>query len=135
MVLHLREEMTGATASPASDIAWAQSAQLMVPATASLVAYKPNELTFRYRADRDGWLLVTDRWADAWTAQVNGRAQPVLGGDFIFRAVPVISGDNLISFRYEPHGYLPLVVLSWSVVALVLVWQLWLWSRRAKNGY
>jgi uncharacterized membrane protein YfhO len=106
----------------------------MVPATANLVAYLPNALTFRYHADRDGWLLVTDRWAPAWTAKVNGRAQPVLVGNFIFRAVPVISGDNLIDFRYQPQGYWPSVALSWLVLALVLVGQAWLWWLRASRA-
>ena len=133
LVLHSPEEMTGPTSSP-SDIAWAQSAQPMAPATANLVAYQPNALTFRYHADRDGWLLVTDRWASGWTAQVNGRAQPLLGGDFIFRAVPVVSGDNLVSFRYKPNGYLPLVTLSWSVLTFALIWQVWVVVLRKKRS-
>jgi hypothetical protein len=134
MVLHSPDEMTGATTSSPSDNAWARSVQPMVPATANLVAYLPNALTFRYHADRDGWLLVTDRWAPAWTAKVNGRAQPVLVGNFIFRAVPVISGDNLIDFRYQPQGYWPSVALSWLVLALVLVGQAWLWWLRASRA-
>ena len=134
MVLHSPEEITGAATSAPSDIAWAKSARPMVPATANLVAYQPNALTFRYHADRDGWLLVTDRWATAWTVQVNGLDQPVLGGNFIFRAVPVVSGDNLIDFRYQPRGYRPLVALSWLVLALVLVWQAWLWWGSAARA-
>lgn len=105
----------------------------MIPAATDLIAYLPNALKFRYRADRDGWLLVTDRWAAAWTAQVNGRVQPVLGGDFVFRAVPVTRGNNLIEFRYQPRGYFPLVALSWSVVAFVLIWQSRLAVRQGKR--
>jgi hypothetical protein len=126
MVLHSPEEMIGVTRPSSSDRDWLESARPMVPARAELVAYLPNALTFRYHADRDGWLLITDRWAGSWSAQVNGRSQPVSGGDFIFRAVPVVSGDNLIDFRYQPRGYLPLVGLSWSVVAFVVIWQVWL---------
>jgi uncharacterized membrane protein YfhO len=105
----------------------------MVPATADLVTYLPSALTFRYHADRDGWLLITDRWAGAWSAQVNGRPQRVLGGNFIFRAVPVVSGDNLVDFRYQPRGYLPLVALSWSVVAFTVIWQVWLAVAQRKQ--
>jgi hypothetical protein len=133
MVLHSPEEMMGGTPPSSSDGDWLESARPMVPARAELVAYLPNRLTFRYHADRDGWLLITDRWAAAWSAQVNGRAQPVSGGDFIFRAVPVVGGDNLIDFRYQPPGYLPLVGLSWSVVAFVVIWQVWLLVAQHKQ--
>jgi hypothetical protein len=133
MVLHTPEEMHGTQPPSPTDVKWTESAQPMIPAATDLIAYLPNALTFRYHTDRDGWLLVTDRWAAAWTAQVNGRVQPVLGGDFVFRAVPVTSGDNLIEFRYQPRGYFPLVGLSWSVVAFVLIWQARLTVRQLRK--
>ena len=135
LVLHSPGEMRSASnTSPGkstTDSSWTNSVQAMSPAIADLVLYLPNVLTFRYHADRDGWLLVTDRWADAWTVQVNGYPRQVLGGDFIFRAVAVDRGDNLVQFRFAPHGYLMWVGLSWSVLLLVLVWQLWMFVVKA----
>ena len=103
----------------------------MIPAKTVLIAYTPNDLTFRYHADRDGWLLVTDRWAKAWSARVNGRTQPIMGGNFIFRAIAVARGDNLVQFHYRPRRYyFSLVILSWLVIFAVLVvqpsvWYIW----------
>lgn len=136
MVLHTSEEMKAASnPSAAVDRSWIQSARSMSPATVSLIAYLPNALSFSYQADRDGWLLVTDRWANAWTVRINGHPQQVLGGDFIFRAVPVSRGENIVEFRYKPRGYVAWVVLSWSVLALVAILQVWmLATRRFASG-
>ncbi len=134
LLLHPPDEMKGGfdhQAQPAAD--WMRSAQAMAPATVELLSYRPNALSFRYHAERDGWLLVTDRWASWWTLKVNGQPEPVTGGDFIFRAVRVAHGENLVEFRYQPRGYLRLVALSWSVVALALAYQVWgflAWRRR-----
>src|SRR5258708_24598757 len=51
--------------------------------------YTPNHLDFTISCPQDGWLMVTDRWSQGWQARVNQQRAEVLGGDFIFRAVPV----------------------------------------------
>ncbi len=71
-----------------------------------LANYTPDTLEFRYHADRDGWLLVSDRWANSWSADVNGRAVSVVPADFLFRTVPVTAEDNHVLFQYHPCAYL-----------------------------
>jgi hypothetical protein len=92
-----------------------------VPAPVSDVSYDPDSLSFRYLAPQRGYLLVTDRWADGWEATVNGRPRPVWGGNFIFRAVEVEPGPNLVQFLYRPRGFLPLA--TWSALFLIAAWQ------------
>ncbi len=127
LVLHSPEEMLkGSTTTRGianSGIGWVQAAQPMSRAEVSLIAYFPNRLAFRYNAAEDGWLLVTDRWAPYWHATVNGRALPIEGAGFIFRAVPVTRGENTVMFRYEPKGYVALVALSWGTLLVFLGWE------------
>jgi hypothetical protein len=128
LVLHSPEDMLKGSAStafqPKSDSEnWVQISQPMSPATIELLKYTPNCLSFRYNASEDGWLLVTDRWAQYWNATVNDRSVQIFGGNFIFRAIPVSRGENTVLFRYEPRGYLALVILSWGMISLVaLLW-------------
>jgi hypothetical protein len=91
------------------------------PAVVSDVSYEPDSLAFRYVAPERGYLLVTDRWAEGWEATVNGRPRPVLGGDFIFRALEVEPGANVIQFLYKPRWFLPLA--TWSALLLIAAWQ------------
>ena len=94
-----------------------------IPASVSAVSYKPDSLSFQYAAPMQGYLLVTDRWANGWEVMVNGRRRPVLGGNFIFRAVQVDAGTNLIQFRYNPRGFWPLLIVSWGTLVLITAWQ------------
>jgi hypothetical protein len=125
LLLHTREQMLSTFVPAESGTAWASQAQSMVPADVRLTSYRPNTMTFLYRASENGWLLVTDRWARSWTATVNGKPQEVLGADFIFRAVPVTKGENSVVFRYNPTWYVSMVVLSWVTILLCLMIAIW----------
>jgi hypothetical protein len=91
--------------------------------------YTPNHLLFTVSCPQDGWLMVTDRWSQGWQARVNQQSQPVLGADFIFRAVPVKAGYNTIEFFYQPAGWPGLVFLSWGVLGAVFLVPTSLWRR------
>jgi len=84
-----------------------------------VVKYDPDELIFRVDCETEGWLLLTDRWARSWQAEINGAQAAVYGGNFIFRAVRVSSGRNEIKFTYRPAGSPWLLILSWSTLMLV----------------
>jgi uncharacterized membrane protein YfhO len=97
-----------------------------------LERYAPDELAFAVEAPSDGWLLVTDRWARGWTAEVNGRPSTVYGGAFLFRAVEVRAGGNHIRMVYDPYGVRPLVVASWGTLLVVAAWSFASAWRRAR---
>jgi hypothetical protein len=97
----------------------------------SLTSYRPDELSFEVMAPSEGWLLVTDRWATGWRAEVDGRAVPVAPADFIFRAIPVRAGLNRVRFEYHPFGIPWLVVLSWGVLAIIAGWTATTACRRS----
>jgi hypothetical protein len=84
--------------------------------------YEPNHLGFRVEAPEAGYLLVTDRWARCWEATVDGVAAPVLGGNFIFRAIRLAPGAHRVIFRYRPRWYPWLTYLSWGTLAVVVSW-------------
>jgi hypothetical protein len=89
---------------------------------AQVLQYTPNDLKLNVSCPADGWLLVTDRWAAGWRAKVNGSPVDVFGGNLIFRAVRVRSGENTIDFYYPQHLYFAMVLLSWcSLVAVFAI--------------
>lgn len=91
------------------------------PALSTLVSYTPNSLDIRVTVPENGFLLVTDRWARSWSANVNGNPTPIDVGNFLFRALPVTAGENTISFTYAPAAVPWLVVLSWGMLGAILV--------------
>jgi hypothetical protein len=102
---------------------------------AEVLRYRPSELHLSIDAPAPGWLLVTDRWGPGWRAVVNGRPIQVLGGNFIFRAVEVERGRNVVRFSYRSAAFPGFLLLSWSVIAgLVVAAAISGFRRKRDNG-
>ncbi len=95
--------------------------QPLKPLTYSLLKYSPTELSFRVDAPGNGWILVTERWANGWQATVNSAPEKVWPGEFAFRALPVEKGRNVISMKYHPKGIPLLILISWATLVLVFL--------------
>jgi len=129
LVTHSEEQMlalapAGAPETWRRESVEPQNIPASVAAAVSDVSHGPDSLSFRYVAPSKGFLLVTDRWATGWEVTVNDQKRPVFGGNFIFRAVQVEGGPNLVQFRYEPRGFWPLVMVSWGTLVVIVVWQI-----------
>lgn len=85
-----------------------------------VLKYSPDELAFDVECRSAGWLLVTDRWARSWRAEVNGKRVTVYPGNYIFRAIEVSAGKNNVRFVYHPVSVPWLIVLSWGTLAVVV---------------
>ena len=130
MVLHTRAAMIANFDRPDTNGAGTKpdclrDASVLLPAPIELLKYTPNALSISFRSSQKGWLLITDRWALSWVATVNGKRTPILGADFLFRAVPVNAGNNDIAMNYSPREYIPLIVVSWGTILGLLVWEIW----------
>jgi hypothetical protein len=129
-VLHPREAMTMPAPTSPEQIGRVRAAPAAMKAAVVLERYLPDSLVLHFDAPRDGWLLVTDRWASGWTARVNGARVRVEGGDFLFRAVHVRGGRNRIEFTYRPFGRPWLVFVSVVVMLAVMVGGILGWRHR-----
>jgi hypothetical protein len=88
--------------------------------------YTAGVLSVTIEAPSAGWLLVTERWARSWRAEVDGHPARIFGGNFVFRAIEVLKGRHRVEFTYDPVAVPWLVVVSWMTmltVAAVSVWS------------
>jgi hypothetical protein len=126
LVISDRKERSRSAVSPTPSKQLAEAAKNIAaappvaPIPTKLIEYTPNRLVLDVAASRDGWLLVTDRWAVGWRATVNGENANVAIGNFIFRAVRVHQGNNRVAFRYSPAGHPWLLIASWATLASLL---------------
>jgi hypothetical protein len=134
LLIHPRASMIEPTPFTTDDLQRIGQAPAAEPATVVLERYVPNAVRLRFEAPRDGWLMVTDRWAAGWVARVNDVPVAVEGADFLFRGLPVRAGPNRVDLVYRPPGrpWLPLV--TWAFIAAVVVGSFWpFWSRRRRG--
>jgi hypothetical protein len=83
------------------------------------LVYLPDRLEFQIQCPSDGWLIVTDRWAPGWSAWVNDAPVEIHKGDFVFRAIPVRPGPNVVLMTYSPPTRIPMLALSWGTLLIV----------------
>ena len=143
LVVHTPDQMKAFSATTSASEAAADAHQSVsdfdgvAPASIAAinsVSYWPDSLEFRFEAPTAGWLMVTDRWAPGWKAEVNGKRVEVYGADFLFRAVRVDAGMNTVKVRYRPRAQLISIVVSWGTL-LVFVMISLVRIARDKRGY
>lgn len=128
LILHTPGQMKTFSAHTSRDLkpleqnvdSWSQAVPAL-PASVELLKYTPNRLSLSFTSPEKGWLLVTDRWAPGWRAEVNGKPVEVYGANFLFRGVPVDAGSNVINFRYQPKAVLIATIVSWSALLIFAV--------------
>lgn len=97
---------------------------------ARIVEDRGSKVRVRVDATRPGFLVLTDTYYPGWSARVDGEARPVLRANYFFRAVPIVPGDDVVTFRYRSR---PLKAGAWISGGglLLLVAVLLGWHRRS----
>jgi hypothetical protein len=85
---------------------------------AEIVHDAPEEVAVEVATSCPGWFVLADTFAPGWTAAVDGRPQPIVPADAIFRAVAVPAGRHTVVFRYAP--WTVRVGLALSALGLVV---------------
>ena len=74
------------------------------PASASIRRYANSEVVVEVQSPACGFLVLNDAWHRWWSADVNGKAEPVLRANVLFRAVAIPAGRSTVVFRFEPFA-------------------------------
>jgi hypothetical protein len=94
------------------------------PDEVAIVDYSPNDVIIKCRASREGILVLADQDYPGWRALVDGRPQPILTVNYLFRGVVIEAGEHSVRFSYQPksfyHGLL--IALAGGIALVVLFW-------------
>lgn len=89
----------------------------------TVLTYKPELVVLRVSAPEDCRLFAAERFTASWKAEVDNKKVELAKANFCFRAVPVPRGDHVVTMRYSPWLFKPLLVFSWGLCALIaLAW-------------
>ena len=92
-----------------------------------------NSFSGRFVVDKNKYAFLSVPFSQYWHATVNGKEVSVLNVNGLM-SVPVLKGENNISFRYE---YLPLKWGCYSSIFGIFLLTIYLWFLNimlAKNG-
>lgn len=72
-----------------------------VAGKAQIVEDQGRRIRITTRGD-GGYLVVNDTLVPGWEATVDGQPVPFLRADYVFRAIPVPSGEHEVTMTYSP---------------------------------
>lgn len=97
-----------------------------IPGLIALTEYKPNELTYSFKAAKDQLVVFSEIWSDTgWKLYLNGQEHPLLRADYLLRASLIPRGDHQIVMKYQPSIWkignaIQLITSSLLIVGLIV---------------
>jgi len=82
----------------------------------------PERVRIEVDAEAPGYVVLADAWAPGWRARVDGRDEPILKADVLFRAIEVGAGRHEVDMRYRPRSVVLGLGVSVLGAALTAAW-------------
>ena len=74
-----------------------------IPGQVTLTEYKPNKLTYSFKATNDQLVVFSEIWSDTgWKLYVDGKEHPLLRANYVLRSALIPSGEHQIEMKYTP---------------------------------
>jgi hypothetical protein len=71
-----------------------------------LTHYKPNALTYSFRASGDQLTVFSEIfYSKGWNAYIDGERSRHFRVNYVLRAMVIPAGEHTIEFKFEPHSY------------------------------
>jgi hypothetical protein len=82
----------------------------------AITGYSRNVVSLDVETDRDSIVVLHDIYYPGWEAFVNGKSQPILRTNLLFRGVEVGPGRHVVEFRFRPLSLDNLLTAATSLV-------------------
>lgn len=85
-----------------------------------ITEYTPNKISLRFKANGNGFLVVSDVWYPGWIAVDNGNEKEILKANYLFRSIPIEKGDHVVEFKYDPQSIRVGKIVSAISIVIIL---------------
>lgn len=89
-------------------------------ATAELIKYTPNELTYRVTNAKEGLLVFSEVYYPGWSATIDGKKAELVRADYILRALAVPAGTHEIVMTFRPASIRVTDMISYLSIGLII---------------
>ncbi|MFQ5849495.1 MAG: YfhO family protein [Candidatus Binatia bacterium] len=92
-------------------------------ARAEMTGYTNLEVKIRTSLSGPGILVLTDAFYPGWRVYVDGKEEEILRANLFFRAVPLVAGEHLVEFRYDPRSYTIGLLISLATLCTLVLFS------------
>jgi len=107
---------------------------VIAPSPAEIVKYKPNQIVIKVVANKNGVLLLNDKFDSRWKAKVDGKPTEIFACNYIMRGVSVDAGKHTIIMTYTPYMKAFLMQLLGILIVLGFMAYSKLNRKTKRNG-
>ena len=72
---------------------------------ATVVNFSSDKIGIKTRSDSDAFLFLSEMYYPGWKAYIDGSEAKIYRANFLFRAVPLKSGEHNVNFVYDPLSF------------------------------
>jgi hypothetical protein len=94
-----------------------------------IVTNECNQMRVKVKADRDGFLVLSDQVYPGWHAYLDSKQTDIFVANGFTRAVAIPQGEHLVEFKYEPES----LTLGCILASLAGMLALYLFLRERKS--
>ena len=87
---------------------------------AQIIYFSPDRIDIATRAETDSLLFVSEIFFPGWRVFIDGIEDRIYRANFIFRSVPLRTGEHRVSFVYDPLSFRLGKYISISSLALCI---------------
>jgi uncharacterized membrane protein YfhO len=91
------------------------------PEMCRVVSYACDEIAVDVQLDKPGFLVMSEINYPGWHAYVDGKATPLLTGNYLFRTLSLEPGRHHIRFVFNPFSFKAGTVVSFVSIVGVIV--------------
>lgn len=114
------EPVVGQASSLSGKASWKLALQFR-----EVLIVDPNRFTTTVTLEQDGYVVLSDTYYPGWRVFVDGKPQPLLRANYLFRAVAVPAGQHEVVFEYAPlSATIGLTISAVSFVVWIASWGL-----------
>ena len=96
------------------------SRHIRCPGAAESVKRSPDEVIVLTEAGTPGYLFLGDMFYPGWKAFVDGKQEPIMRGDYLFRVVRIPAGEHKVQFVCDPFSIKLGIAITILTVFLVI---------------
>jgi len=90
-----------------------------------VTSYRPDMISLVTEAPEAGFLFLSEIYYPGWKAFIDGRPEPILRGDYLFRVIQVPSGRHEVTFTFDPFSIKIGIVITILTLFLLLALTLY----------
>lgn len=93
----------------------------------NIVSYSSHKIVLQYKALKNGFIVLSDMYHPFWKVKVNGKNREIIRGNYIMRAIPIKTGDNLITLQFKPTAFI--IGFYMSLIGWVVLFCIFLFPK------